>query len=128
MAILVVRENRNVTPIATSHKPITINQKSGVPKGNQTTVAFSKLSADETLKGFNIPNQIKIMPKDIRIAGILQYFIHRAMFWSIFINIAKKVLPRNICISTFNYQFNTHVKQKFCFIVFVNINIYDPGK
>jgi hypothetical protein len=79
MAILVVRENRNVTPIATSHNPIATSQNSGVPNGNHTTVAFSRLSADERSKGFNIPNQIKMIPNDNRIALILQRLIHLAI-------------------------------------------------
>jgi hypothetical protein len=45
----VVLENRKVTPIATSHQPIAINQNSGVANGNQT-IALSKLSETKSQK------------------------------------------------------------------------------
>ncbi len=84
MAILVVRWNRNVTPIATSHHPIAITQKSGDPNGSHTTVALSRFSAEERLNGFKIPNQIKIIPKEILIAVLLQRFIYFAITGSAF--------------------------------------------
>lgn len=71
--------------MVTSHQPITISQNSGVPKGNQTTVALRRLSADEMSKGFKIPNQINIIPKEMRIARVLDRLIHSAIFWSMII-------------------------------------------
>jgi hypothetical protein len=69
--------------MVTSHQPITFNQKSGEPNGSQTTVALSRLSADETSKGFNIPNQINIIPNEILTDGILHRLIQPAICWSI---------------------------------------------
>jgi hypothetical protein len=69
-----------------------INHISGDPKGNHTTVAFSKPSAEESPKGFSIPNQIKMTPKDKRMDGILALFI-------VFINRLSNLLKISFMIA-----------------------------
>jgi len=92
MAIRVVFLKKKKTPITISQKPITINHISGDPKGNQITVAFSRPSAEDSPKGFNIPNQIKITPKEKRMDGILALFI-------VFINRLSNLLKSSFIIA-----------------------------
>ena len=57
-----------------------IEQRLRPASGNQTTVAFKSVAAEEYPKGFKIPNQKKIIPKDIRNAGIPIALILLAIF------------------------------------------------
>lgn len=74
-AIRIVLLNRNATPIATSHQPIIETHVSPSKNGNQGTVARTSGSAEEMPSGFRMPNQTKIIPKEIRTAIVP----HRAM-------------------------------------------------
>ena len=89
--------------MTTSQKPIIINQISGEPKGSHITVAFSKPSADDRPNGFNIPNQINITPKDIRIEGMLAllmfFIIPLSNFLRISFMISSKVLNSIVIFS-----------------------------
>ncbi len=86
MAILVVNLNKKVMPMTTSHHPMIDNHCSGDPNGNHATVAFKRPSAAESPKGLSMPNQKKIMAKEIRRAGMPHNFICFAICWSMRLN------------------------------------------
>ena len=72
MAIRTVLRKRNANPIATSHHPMMLTHNSPSKNGSQRTVAMTSGSAGDKPSGLRTPNQIKMIPNEMRKAGIPQ--------------------------------------------------------
>ena len=68
----IVLRKRNVIPIATSHHPMMINHTSASNSGSQWTVAMTRGSAGDKPSGLRTPNQMKMIPNEVRRARIPQ--------------------------------------------------------
>ncbi|MDB9741245.1 hypothetical protein OAB00_00165 [Akkermansiaceae bacterium] len=82
MANLVVFLKRKRTPMSTSQYPMILTQTDGSKNGMKDTVSRTSESAADRFKGFNIPNQMNTMAKDILIPVLLKERIFSDIFTS----------------------------------------------
>ena len=89
-------------PIKTSQSPMIISQVFGSKNGSHETVLSKSDSAGEMPKGFKIPNQIKIIPREIRRAKTPQFSIKSEILRSRFSKLNFIVLL--VCLNIYLFR------------------------